>query len=88
MAALSPREVPKLLDQLRSLFDPDRKAEINTMAAALLAREALELAQEQQTFIADFAMRWTRAEREKGDLVLQIALLKDEKERLEQEDGD
>jgi hypothetical protein len=45
---LSPRDVAKLLDQIRGLIDLSRRVEINSTAAVLLLRDALELIEQQQ----------------------------------------
>src|SRR4051812_45995510 len=61
---LSPRELPKLLDQMRSVIDPSRRQEMDLMTAVLFAVQIGELAQEQTTVIADQQVRLWRTQRE------------------------
>jgi hypothetical protein len=61
---LSPRELPNLLDQMRSVIDPSRRQEMDLMTAVLFAVQIGELAQEQTTVIADQQVRLWRAQRE------------------------
>lgn len=83
-----PREVGKLLDQLKTVVDPSGRPEMSLLMVPHVAIGLAVLAQKQQASITDLSMRWLREERENIQLTMEVNLLRAKIEWMEQQGGE